>query len=206
MSKFHNIDQNSDEWFYLRSGKFTASSISSLFMGKKTKGYTDTIKKIAIEKLSNEPVETEFFGTAYTERGHELEGLAVQEYEKKTFTECTNGGFYELDEWTGASPDRVIEGFNGGLECKCVGYRKFVDYLHDEKQIEKDYFKQVQAQMYVCGFDWVDIAVYYPNYKLLTVRVLKDAQFQESIKEEIETAKTAVNKLIEYIKQFRVEA
>jgi len=203
--KFHIVEQNTDEWLRLRSGKFTASSISNLLMGKKTKGYLDTIKKCAVERLSSEPVETEFFGTGYTERGHELEFLAVKAYEELTFSTVDSGGFYEFTDWAGASPDgNIVEGDkNNGLECKCVGYKKFLDYIFNNELIKADYWKQVQAQIYVCGFEWVDIAVYYPNYRLLKVRIEPDEEMQTRIENEIELAKIEVEKLMEDIKKHR---
>ena len=148
--QFIDIEQNTEEWLQLRSGKFTASMLPSLLMGKTTKGYNDTIKKVAIERISGEPTENEFFGSSYTERGHELEYLAAQKYEEVTFTECTNGGFFDVDGWIGASPDRCINDRKQGVEIKCPGYKQFIELLFggDEKII-KDYGKQVQAHIYV---------------------------------------------------------
>ena len=204
--KFHNVDQNTDEWLWLRSGKFTASSITDLLSGKKTKGYNDAIRRVAIERLSGEPVESSFFGNGYTERGHELEPLAVKAYEDLMFSVVYGGGFFEFTDWVGASPDGIMNDNGGtyGLEAKCPGYSQFLEFLLDNEKIAKKYMKQVQAQIYVCGFEWVDIVVYYPGYKAIKVRIERDDSYMTLIENEIELAKEAVNKLIETLKTYRI--
>lgn len=209
--KFHDVEQNSEFWHSLRAGKFTASSIKNL-LGKPTnKGYQDEIKRVAIEILSNEPVETSFFGNSYTERGHELEGIAIQEYEDITFFNTLPGGFCEFAEYTGASPDRLIDGKNAGVEVKCPGYSKFLEYLYSESftqegeksLLEKEFETQCQCQIYVCGFDFVDLVCYYPEYKIIKKRIVPDPVFQEEIEAAVEVAKEEVKKLIDYLKQHR---
>ena len=49
MSRFYNIDQNSEDWDELRRGKFTASTFADLFMDKKTQGYQKAIIKAFAE-------------------------------------------------------------------------------------------------------------------------------------------------------------
>jgi len=204
---FHNVDQNTDEWLWLRSGKFTASSIKDLLSGKKTKGYTDTIKRVAIERLSGEPVESSFFGTAHTERGHELEPLALKAYEDLMFSVVDGGGFFEFTDWVGASPDGLMADNGGeyGFEAKCPCYSKFLEYLFDNEKLVKDYWKQVQAQIYTCGFEWVDLVAYYPGYKIIKVRVERDDEMMTLIENEIEVAKEAVNNMIEILKKHRID-
>lgn len=202
---FHKVDQNTDEWLYLRSGKFTASAITDLLSGKKTKGYTDAIKRVAIERLSNEPVESSFFGNGHTERGHELEPLAIGAYEDLTFTVVDGGGFFEFTDWVGASPDGLLNDNAGvyGVEAKCPGYSQYLEYLLDNQKLVKEYMKQVQAQIYACGFEWVDIVAYYPGYKIIKVRINRDDEFMTLIENEVEIAKEAVTALMETIKKHR---
>lgn len=205
--KFHNVDQNTDEWLWLRAGKFTASAITDLLSGKKTKGYTDTIKRVAIERLSGEPVESSFFGTGYTDRGHELEPLAIKAYEELMFSVVCGGGFFEFTDWVGASPDGVMNDNGGmyGVEAKSPGYSQFLEYLLDHEKLVKKYNKQTQAQIYACNFEWVDLIVYYPGYKLIKVRILRDDSFMTLIENEVEIAKEAVNALIETLKTYRID-
>jgi len=75
----HKVDQNSEEWFALRRGKFTASTFKDLFMGKDTQGYKDAIYKVAFERLTNQSPES--FTNEYMQRGTELEPEARAWYE-----------------------------------------------------------------------------------------------------------------------------
>lgn len=201
---FYDVQQNTEEWLYLRGGKFTTSMMPSLLMGKTTKGYNDTIKKVAIERLAGEPTENEFFGNSYTERGHEFEPLAAQKYEEVTFTECTNGGFFVVDDWLGSSPDRCINDRKQGVEIKCPGYKQFLELLFGgDEQIVKDYGKQVQGQIHVCGFEWVDVVIYYPGYKILRCRIYPDKEMQERYEKEITIAIEAVKGMMKFLEKHR---
>ena len=52
--KFHNIEQNSEQWDNLRLGKFTASTFGDLFMAPTTLGYKRTLARIAYERITGE--------------------------------------------------------------------------------------------------------------------------------------------------------
>lgn len=187
MYKFHDVDQNSDDWFSLRLGKFTASLISDLFSKPSTVQYKKAIYKVAFERAFNRVPEDAQYSSAYMERGHELEPMAVEAYEERTFSECTNGGFFELNEWVGASPDRVVSE-KLGLEVKCPAFNTMVEYSLDYNHLKKKYYTQVQAQMYVCGFESVDLVAYHPDFKLITVRIDRDEDKIYEIEKELTSA------------------
>ena len=79
----HNVKQNTEEWMKLRMGKFTSSSFGDLFMKKTTAGYQNAINKVVFERLTGETPES--FSNKWTDRGHELEPLAREAYELRTF-------------------------------------------------------------------------------------------------------------------------
>ena len=184
--KFHNILQNSDEWFQLRKGLFTASTFKDLFSAKTTKSYEKAIYKPVYERLTNESPES--FSSEYMERGHELEPLANDAYEMETFNSVENGGFFTLGEWIGASPDGLI-GNDGLIEIKCPAYNTMINYLLTKK-LPSIYKLQVHGQLYVTGREWCDFMAYHPKLKPLIIRIDRD----EVIIKEIE------NKLLESIK------
>jgi len=101
MRVFHDITQNSPEWDSLRLGRFTASMVKDLFMGKSTAGYEKAIYSTVYEKMLGESPDDFFYGD-YMERGHKLEPYAVECYEMETFDKINNGGFWTLNEWLGA--------------------------------------------------------------------------------------------------------
>jgi putative phage-type endonuclease len=194
---FHNVEQNSEEWYNLRAGKFTASSIKALFSKKSTDTYKNAISKIAIERVLGRRPEDAGISTQYMERGHELEPEAIALYEEQTFSECSNGGFFELNEWVGASPDAIIEGKNAGLEVKCPAFNTMIGYSLDSEKLKKAYYKQVQAQMFVCGFDYVDLVAHHPDFKLVIVRVEKDQELINEMVGNITEAKVKVSEMVE---------
>jgi hypothetical protein len=204
--KFHDIEQNTDEWLGHRAKKVTGTSFGTLLSKKDSLGYTGTIKRIAVETLSGEPVETEFYGNKTTERGSNLEPLAIIEYESLMFCEVNNGGFFEFTNFVGVSPDGHYHRGNEfiGVEAKCPEYKKFIEYLLNPELLVEDYYTQVQGEIYGAGFDCVDLFAYYPGYKLVKVRVYPDEKFLFKLENEIELAKEEVNKLIETLKKHQI--
>lgn len=197
----HEIDQNSEEWDALRLGKFTASTFSDLFMGKETKGYKNAIIKVAYERVTGEGEEN--YSNKWMQRGHEKEPFAVENYELLTFNTCEPAGFYEYDEFTGASPDRKIVGVNGGTEFKCPSFQMYDEYLRTGK-LPKDYYWQIIGQLLCTGWDFIDYMPYSsPKLRQILIRIERAehegaiGQLQAKLAECIEEVKI----LIERIKQ-----
>jgi len=199
MIKHYDTDQNSEDWDSLRRGKFTASTFSDLFMAKTTKGYQDAIIKVAYERVTDES--EEFYNNKWMQRGHEKEPLACENYENETFTFLENAGFYEYDEFTGASPDRKIVGINGGCEFKCPSFQVYHEYL-ETKKIPKSYFWQIHGQLLCTGWDFIDYMPFSsPNLKQILIRVERDELILEELKEKLITSIEEVKQLIEKIKR-----
>lgn len=195
--KFYDIDQNSEQWDSLRLGKFTASMFSDLFMEKKTIGYQKAIIKIAYERVTGEGEES--FSNKWTQRGHDKEPFACENYEILTFNETENGGFYEYDDWIGASPDRKIIGQNGGCEFKCPSFQVYDEYL-ETKRIPKSYFWQIHGQLLCTGWDFIDYMPFSsPKLKQILMRVERDEsiinQLKERLAECIEDAKIKMERI-----------
>ena len=193
---WHDVKQNSEEWDRLRRGKFTASSFSDLFMAKSTAGYKKAIRKVVYERLTGESPES--FKSDYMERGHEVESLAREQYEINSFNTVTDGGFFELDEWTGCSPDRLV-GDDGLLEIKSPAYNTFIDYLLSGK-VPTEYTYQLQGQLFVTGRNWVDFVAYHPALPIIIIRVLPDPVIIEEIKTALAVAIAEAQTMITKIK------
>jgi len=191
----HNIEQNTEIWMDLRKGKFTASSFKDLFMVKTTAGYRNAMYKVVFEKLTGEQPES--FSNDYMQRGHELEPLAREFYEQETFNEVLDPGFFELNEWVGASPDGLI-GDDGLIEIKCPAYGTMIQYLID-KELPAQYKWQVYGQMWVTGRKWCHFMAYHPNLKPIIIRIERDEviinELTVKINEAIEHAKNIIKKI-----------
>ncbi len=193
---FHDIQQNSPEWDALRLGKFTASTFKDLFMKETTQGHQDAIHKVVYERLTGESPES--YQSDYMKRGHEIEPLAREYYELTTFSKVHNGGFFELDEWVGASPDGLVDD-DGQLEIKCPKYTTLINYLLENK-LPNIYDWQVQGQLYVTGRQWCDFVAYHPKLKPLILRVERDEAKIKLLQEKLTESITRVQQIMERIK------
>ena len=104
-----DIEQNTDEWHDIKVGKFSASTCPELLMDKKTKGYTNLINRIIEEKITGVATESKTFtGNSFTNRGHEFEPIARNDYEIRNLQVVDIIGVIELDDWVLCSPDGLI--------------------------------------------------------------------------------------------------
>lgn len=192
---WHHIEQNSEAWDKLRIGKFTASSFGDLFSGKSTLTYKKAINEVAFGILTGDAPEN--FTNQWMERGHEIEPLAKSEYEMLTFNTVQPGGFFELNEFVGASPDGVIDE-DGLLEIKCPAANTVIEYLL-KKELPSIYFWQVHGQMYVSGRKWVDFMAFHHKLKPLIVRVKRDETVIKQLETELDVAIKNVKTILKLI-------
>lgn len=199
MIKFYDIDQNSEEWDSLRLGKFTASMFSDLFMKKDTVTYQKAIIKVAYEIVTSESEES--YSNKFMQRGHEREPFAKENYIIETFNDLENGGFWEYNEFVGASPDAKIVGQNGGCEFKCPSFQVYNEYLETQK-IPKSYFWQIHGQLLCTGWDFIDYMPFSsPKLKQILIRVERDEDILRQLKERLEECIEEVKVKINLIKR-----
>lgn len=176
--KIHNVPQGTPQWLALRLGIPTASEFDKIVTPKTGKLSASAPKyacKLIAERLLNRPVQS-LDGLAYIERGKELEPQAVRQYGFENDVETDPVGFITNDAGTiGASPDRLIRGRPAGVEIKCPAAHTHVAYLlegHDEK-----YRPQVQGQLYVAEFDYVDFYSFHPRMPPALIRTPRDTAY-----------------------------
>lgn len=200
---WHNIEQNTPEWDFLRCGRFNASTLKKLFptRGDK-KGYYDEIYRVAWERMTGKKVEAGYKSQSM-ENGHELEPFARERYELDNFREVSPGGFFSPDDdfkdWLGASPDGLI-GTTGLLEIKCPKYNTIMGYLIKD-ELPNEYFYQVHTQLYCSGREWNDFYVFHPNFpKQFLKRVYRDEAVIKSIQDKLTEAIKQVENIITRLK------
>jgi len=193
--KIHNIEQNTDEWFEVRKGKFTASTFKDLFSKPTTVAYEKAIYKPVFERLTRDSPES--FSNEWMQRGHELEDSAKMQYELSTGNKVENIGFVELNEWVGCSPDGFV-GEDGLIEIKCPAFNTHMNYLLNKK-LPSSYKWQVYGQLWVTGRNWCDFMSYYPGLPEFIIRVKWDdkmiSQLSIQVDESIKNAEEIYNKL-----------
>lgn len=196
----HDVIQGSEEWFALRRGKFTSSNFSDLFYGKTTATYKKAVLKPVYERLTGKSPDD--FKSAYMNRGNELEPLAVEWYERKTFTKVHPGGFVELSDWIGASPDGFI-GNNGMLQVKCPAWHTMIGALNGDNSILDEYKIQVQGELMVTGREWSDLMFWHPDLQPVIIRINADKEKHEAIEKELKTAIASAESILEKLTRFK---
>ena len=175
--KFHDIQQNTDEWMALRIGKATASKFSC-FMANDGKPFGDPAKdyalQIALEISTGKKAEFSF-SNDHMERGQEQEPIARMLYEQEKFTDVGNGGFFDWGTY-GDSPDGLV-GRDGIIEIKSVVAKTHYATLR-RGSFDPSYRWQLVGHLDCTGREWVDFVSYcsdFPEQKqLITHRVYRD--------------------------------
>jgi hypothetical protein len=181
---FHNVQQNTDEWYLLRAGKVTASSLNKV-MANYGKAFGEPAKKYAVD-IAVQQLTGSTSGGGYTNdhmaRGHEEEPLAVMAYEASYFCTVDNGGFYDNGD-TGTSPDGNVS-TDGLIEIKSA--IPSVHYARIAKQSYDSTYKwQLAGHLKFTGRDWVDFISYcssFPDDKKLYVH----RSYRDDFKKEFE--------------------
>jgi len=212
----YDIAQNSEEWYDIKLGKFSASIAGDLLMDKKNKGYSNLIKKISEERMTGEACESNSFkGNAFTERGHEFEPIAREDYEIRTFNEVKIIGVIERDDWCLCSPDGLIDD-NGLHQIKCpifntqseylYTYNKYKDTLTANElmcKISSTYYKQMQFELFVSEREYNIFTSYHPKLAAIDIIITRDEDMLRAIEYRLIEAKEEVVKRIELLKSYK---
>lgn len=179
MKIYPNLQQKSDEWLRVRSGKLTASNALAIATGGK--GLQTLCLETAAEYYS--AAVKKQFENEHIQRGNELEDEARTIYEMETGNEVYTVGFVELNEYVGCSPDGILKDEPIGIEIKCPSDRVYLDVLLN-KTIDPKYYAQMQMQMHICDFKACDYTVYNPNFEqqpIVILRVYPDEEFRKKL-------------------------
>ena len=186
--KISTAEQGSIEWKKARAGVITASmfhtATQKLKVGAKkgelTEAAHDYAFRLAIERISGEPIDESFETWAMT-RGRELEAEARSAHEWHAGVVVDPCGFACTDDGLfGASADGLI-GNDGGAEYKCLvsptKLRKAL-MLNDTSE----FMFQVQGGMWITGRSWWDFCIYTPflesiGKELTRWRIKRDDEF-----------------------------
>ncbi len=203
------MQQLSDDWFRARAGKFTASRSKAL-MAKTKSGPSasrkNLIAQLAVERITG--VVEDGYSNAAMQRGIDLEPEARDAYIFETGNAVDEVAFVTHPEmaYCGASPDGLV-GEDGLVEIKCPSaMAKHMAALTDGAHA-KEYFWQLQHQLFVTGRDWVDAVSYDPRFpdglQLAVKRVLRDESAIDELKAEITNGNDEVNEMVDKMNGLR---
>jgi hypothetical protein len=197
MLDFIDIEQNTDEWFQLRSGRLTSSKLG-VIMANFGKSFGEPAKKyavnIAVEQITGNPIASNY-SNDHMERGHEQEPVARMLYEEETFCEVSNGGFFS-SAFVGCSPDGLV------LDCGAIEIKSVISSVHyanvKRQGVDPAYKWQCIANLMFTGRDWLDFVSYcadFPEDKKLFIHRMHKSKCQNEfvmIKDRIEEFKKLV--------------
>jgi hypothetical protein len=205
--KHHDIEQNTDEWYQLRSGKLTMSKLG-VVMAKYPNAFGEPAKKyavnIAIEQITGKPIPSSYSNDAMQE-GHVREPVAKAMYETETFQTVKNGGFF-CNDLIGASPDGLPG--EGTVEFK-ASITSFAHYERIRKQsIDSAYRWQCIGTLKYTEKPWLDFVSYcedFPEGKQLFIHRVTPDMFQTEF-EQIEERVAQFFALVEKSKETIINA
>lgn len=174
--------QGSAEWYSARLGIPTASNFERIVTptGKLSAQARKYAYRLSVEKLLNRSLD-DISSLDWVSRGRELEPSAVKLFEFERGVRTRPVGFLLSDDGRfGASPDRLVDGENAGLEIKCCAPQTHFGYLVDGFGL--DHFVQAQGQIFVGGFDLVYRYAYHPELPPVLDRTYRDDAFQVQLR------------------------
>ncbi|QLB44372.1 YqaJ viral recombinase family protein [Mannheimia pernigra] len=164
-------EQGTEEWLTARLGIPTATGISSIVTpnGKKSSAYNAYLAELVAESIEGL---SETFKSDSMERGNRLEPQARMAYEFETGNDVVQvGGVYlNSDKDLMISPDGLIPNLKKGLEIKCPKMKTHIKYLL-EGGVPTEYIIQVQAALWVTGYETWDFVSYCPEYEKQTLYI-----------------------------------
>jgi hypothetical protein len=203
---FHDITQNSPDWYNIRAGKATASQFSRIITasGKPSSSAEKYAYECIAEIYMGHPIEKNF-SSRDMEHGNLYEGEAISAYEMITGFKIQHGGFFTDDnQFYGASPDvRIYDGDKlvGVAEIKCPQVPTHIEYFMMGDKINPAYMQQVQGHLLVTGCDWCDWFSYHPELPPALVRTYRDENFISLLEKELHNFNALIDKGIKIMNE-----
>jgi len=189
----HDVKQGTTEWLAVRAGIPTASAFDRIVTpkGRPSAQAEKYMHMLLAERIMGHPVLQ--VQTHWMDRGQALEGEAVLYYEGQRELDTTPIGFVTNDERTiGASPDRFV-GDDGLLELKVPAEHTHVGYLLT-RAVDAEYYPQVQGQLWITGRKWLDIMSYHPEMPPAIIRVERDDEYIETLRQSVTLFSSALER------------
>ena len=188
--------QGSEEWLSARLGIPTATGFENIVTatGKKSASYIKYMAELIEESILGGG---DTFKSGFMERGNQLEPQARAAYEFLTGNDVIQVGGVYLNENRDVmvSPDGLIPSLKKGLEIKCPKMSTHIRYLL-EGGVPAEYVIQVQANLWVTGYETWDFVSYCPEYQKQTLYLFTAARdkklmkaFDEHIQQFVKTLK-----------------
>jgi len=163
----------------------TASRFGDIITAKGELRTAETVKKYLCELVTERVLRTpvEKWQSHWMERGTNLEPIARAAFAQDNKVEVSEGGFMTTDDGKfGCSPDGIVAKVVGtnqleGVEIKVPAPQNHVYYLI--YGLGENYVQQVQGQMWIGGFDVMNLYSWNPDLPPFHVKTERDEAFIE---------------------------
>ena len=177
-----DCEQGSEEWLAARLGIPTATGFENIVTatGKKSASYIKYMAELIEESILGGG---DTYKSGFMERGNQLEPQARSAYEFLTGNDVIQVGGVYLNENRDVmvSPDGLIPSLKKGLEIKCPKMSTHIRYLL-EGGVPAEYVIQVQANLWVTGYETWDFVSYCPEYQKQTLYLFTAERDEKLIK------------------------
>lgn len=198
--KIYECEQGSAEWYAHRFGVATASEFSKIVTptGKLSSQASDYAYRMIAEELIQRPM-IDISHLPAISHGKEYEQEAASAYEFDMGEKTVKVGIIKNDAGTvAASPDRLV-GASGLLEIKCPEPQTMVKYFFADG-VPKDYWPQVQGQLWVAEREWCDWFAYSREMPPVRIRTNRDEAYIATLSEAVLAFADMKASLLERIK------
>jgi putative phage-type endonuclease len=195
--KKYNMEQKSDEWFHIRNGKITGTTLKAI-MGT-PKARQEAIYEILAEKLTT-GVESESGFENAMDRGNRLEGDAITIFEFETKKQVERIGFCENDDNTqiANSPDGLI-GETEAVEAKCMGGKNHIKMWLTNKVPDEYEWQVVQYFIVNKKLEKLYFIGYNPDIPIHPLHIIEVNR--ETILEDIENAQKSQEQFLKEVEE-----
>lgn len=183
--KIIDCEQGSAEWYAHRFGIPTASEFSKIVTptGKLSAQAQDYAYRMIAEELMQRPM-VDISHIPAIAHGKDFEQEAASFYEFEQGEKTVKVGIIKNDaETVAASPDRLV-GSSGLLEIKCPEPQTMVKYFFADG-IPKDYWPQVQGQLWIAEREWCDWFAYSREMPPVRIRTNRDEAYIAILSESV---------------------
>ncbi len=198
----HNVAQGTTAWNQLRAGKPTASRFEHIVTrsGNRSESQDKYFNHLLAERVRGAYIDG--FKSKYMELGNEYESRAIASYELSSDCDTYTVGFVTTDDGKiGCSPDRFIVGRKDrAVEAKSPTPAVHVSYLRASTGASKEYFVQLQGQLWVCELESVEIVSYCAGFPDANFCMYRDETF---IREMAAHVRAFANRLDDETETFR---
>lgn len=148
------IPQRTPEWHAARIGRVTGSIAGAVLGVSPNMTREQALRTLVRDAHGAERENADFIENTILAHGRHYEDGALWEYEMETGNTVQECGFFPLGDWSGASPDGLIDD-DGILEIKTPwGKRKQETPAFKTLEEQPHYYAQMQIEMLAAGRNW----------------------------------------------------